>query len=102
VKLAPKEERVLVEYAQRLLRNPEHRRKLMSAGPQPIPIEKLLQQYGKIHLQLVNAEEQIGQARNTIDSLQKTVAAKEETINDLKQKLAAANEADNTEAAEKA
>jgi len=40
-----------------------------------IPIEKLLQQYGKTHLQLVNAEENLGQARAIAASLEAQLKA---------------------------
>jgi hypothetical protein len=72
-----KEAKVYEQIGRKLSRNPPSYLRRIKVGNPPgaIPIEKLLQQYGKTHLQLVNAEEQIGQFRQIASSLEAQLKA---------------------------
>jgi hypothetical protein len=99
-RLSPKEAKALEQIGRRLLKNPPEylRRKIMEkpAGPQlvsqQIPLEKLLQQYGKTHLQLTVTDEQLGQARQIIEILQKQCAQQADKLIEAQKELAIAQE----------
>ena len=77
--LTPKEQCVLASAGGRLLHSPRSSRRKLTVTPeektaatrQTIPIDRLLAEYGKCHLQLTVAEETIGRQQGQIAALSK-------------------------------